>query len=228
MLIVDDKWLLIGPNRHGSLYCRDVLSAAFECRPSSGDKPHHTPLCRIPPEVRAGKIIVGIVRCPLRWYLSKWRVFWEHAPPEKRYNFSAYFWKHWTNPHGPIGKATEDFPLAKAEIGGWSYQHIAYHCESAEGMLTEWTRRELAEGFGAERSVRYMLHTETLTDDLIRLFGDKVRPHLDKPRNATDSGDVLSHYTVEMLEAIRKRDGWLAYHYPELDYHKFMEKKLCF
>ena len=224
-MLVEDKWLLIGPNRHGSLYCRDVLSAAFDCRPSSGEKPHHTPLCRVPVESRQGRTVVGIVRCPLRWYLSKWRIFWENASPEKRYGFRDYFWRHWTNPHGAIGKATEDFPLAKAEIGGWSYHHLAYHCLDAERALGTMGLNELADEFPALRSVQYMLCTETLTDDLVRLFGPKVEGHLDKPRNATGAGEVMGHYTDEQIQAIRQRDGWLADCYPNLDYHKFIEGK---
>lgn len=223
MLIIDDKWLLIGPNRHGSLYCRDVLSAAFECRPTSGDKPHHTPLCRIPAQARAGKSIVGIVRCPLRWYLSKWRTFWQNARPEKRCDFGDYFWLHWRNPHGPIGKATEDLPLPKAAIGGWSYQHVAYHCLDAERALATMTLEELATAVPRLRSIDYMLCTETLTSDLVRLFGPSITPHLNKPRNGTRSGDVMQYYGEKELRAICQCDGWLAAHYPNLDYHKLME-----
>lgn len=227
MLVVDNKWLLIGPNRHGSLYCRDVLSAAFKCRPSSGDTPHHTPLCRIPVEARAGKIIVGIIRCPLRWYLSKWRVLCGHSPQHERAGFPAYFWKHWRNPHGPIGKATEDFPLSKAGIGGWSYHHVAYHCLDAERILGKMDRKELASQFASLRSVDYMLRTTTLTDDLIRLFGNAVRPHIRKPRNGTKAGPVADYYTQDEFAAVRERDGWLADHYPDLEYHKFTEAKPC-
>jgi hypothetical protein len=148
MLIVDDKWLLIGPNRHGSLYSARVLKAAFKTRPSTGDRPHHTPLCDIPESVRRGLIVVGIIRCPLRWYASKWRTHWDHAKPEKRKDFEEYFDRFWLDPQGPMGQSMEAFPKATyTDLGTWSYKHIAYHCEAAKGALQDMTQADLTETY---------------------------------------------------------------------------------
>lgn len=216
MLVVDDKWLLIGPNRHGSLYAAAVLQATFSTRPIGGSRPSHTPLCKMHAADREGKVVVGIVRCPLQWYVSKWCTFWDHAAPDKRCSFQDYFWAHWRNPHGPIGKAMEDLPLSRAEIGGWSYMHVAYHCLGAREMLATMTRDELAARYLAWCSADHIMCTATLCDDLVRVFGERVRVHLDQSRNASSAGAPLQYYTPEQLAAIRERDGWLVALYPQL------------
>jgi len=220
MLIVDDKWLFIGPNRHGSLYAAAVLQAAFRCQPVGGSRPSHTPLCKVPAEQREGKIVVGTVRCPLRWYVSKWAMFCKESP-HKQYDFLTYFYRHWDKPHGPIGKNTQDLPLPVADLGGWSYNHVAYHSLDAAWALGHLDSASLV----ARNSIDALLHademlcTETLSDDLVRVFGKAVIPHLNKSRNATNPGPFASYYGPEELRLVREKDGWLAVHYPDLDCH---------
>ncbi|GAG50946.1 unnamed protein product, partial [marine sediment metagenome] len=188
MLIVNDKWLVLGPNRHGTTYTKNVLSDAFPGRvDSSMFERKHNPLCKIPESVRAALIVVGVIRSPLRWYVSKWRRFWDEAPPEKKYGFHTYFSRHWNNPHGPIGKNMEDLPLSPAGIGGWSYKHLAYHCLDARRALAELrTQEELTRAYPQLMlPVDELLCTETLRQDLPRVFGDAVRPHLNQSTHAS-------------------------------------------
>jgi len=222
MLIVDDKWLLIGPNRHGSLWSTRVLQAAFRTRPAIGDSPRHTPLCKIPEQTRRGLTVVGIIRCPLRWYLSKWRIYWNTAIAKglQPIPFCEFWEAHWLDPHGVCGKNTEDMPLPRAEIGAWSYHHIAYHCLDAPAMLRSMSRAELAESYPSRLSADELMHTETLNMDIARVFGPGVWQHFHKARNGSGSGQFLGLYTREMLRAVRERDGWLAGFYPQFCCHE--------
>jgi len=225
MLIVDDKWLLLGPNRHGNTFAKNVLERSF------GDKARlcvpnkkHWPLCKIDPKLREGKIVVGIIRSPVMWYVSKWRRFWDDnkATPGKRYEFDEYFYRHWRNPHGPIGKNMEDLPLSPAGIGGWSYKHVAYHCLDARHALANLgTQGELAEAYPKLLSAHEMMVTENLRQDLPRVFGDRVR-ELSKtmgvPNAASHSSDAMQYCSPRILRSIRDGDGWLLKLYPNLRY----------
>lgn len=223
MLIIDEKWLLIGPNRHGNTFAKDVLEKGFEgkvrmCVPNK----KHWPLCKIDPELRKGKILVGIIRSPVLWYVSKWRRFWDdcEGTPDKRYEFDEYFYRHWQNPHGPIGKNMEDLPLSPAGIGAWSYKHIAYHCLDARDALANLdTQDVLAEAYPELLSVNELMTTETLREDLPRVFGEHIRQHsmtVGIPNPASHSQDAMQYYSPRVLRSIRDGDGWLLSFYLHL------------
>ena len=223
MLIVDDRWLVILPNRHGNTFAKLVLEAAFPGRTRLVFESKHWPLCKAPGDVLArGLTVVGIIRSPVLWYASKWRRFWNDTRPEKRYGFEDYFWRHWRNPHGPIGKNMEDLPLSPAGLGAWSYKHVAYHCLDARRALAGLaTRADWQREYPSLLSADEIMRTETLREDMVRVFGERVRPHaatMPIPNASCPDEGVPLWYNADMLAAIREGDGWLVELYPDLKY----------
>jgi len=216
MLIVDDKWLLLGPNRHGNTFSKLVVEAGFPGRTRMIFHNKHWPLCKIPEHEREGKIIVGIIRSPLDWYVCKWCVYRnDHVQSD----FPTFYWRHWDNPHGQLGKNTEDLPLSPAGIGAWSYQTVAYNCLDARRALAEIkTQDDLAKAWPKLCSLDETMFTHSLRKDLPRVFGDCVRSDAEKRGipNSSYSGDCMVWYTPEIIENIRRTDGWLVKFYPHL------------
>jgi hypothetical protein len=61
--------------------------------------------------------------------------------------------------------------------------------------------------------------TETRDADLVRVFGERVRPCLGNFRNASKTEWSHDRYGDERLRLIREKDGWLVRHYPQLQSH---------
>jgi hypothetical protein len=204
-----DNYLFVGMHRTGTTYVRRVLEATFGR--NRLPKAQHTPLCRIPKQYRRGRTAVGVVLNPLEWYVSRWNYYWHTAKPQTlRLDFVDYLDAFMFNPHGPIGKACEGFPLAQHQLGAFTYLHVAYFFLGAEALLPDATPEAVARRYSAELSCGEMMRRERLDDDLRRVFGDRVRPHLGKHwRNSIDHRPYQEYYESPRGRKWRRRIAYL-------------------
>jgi len=200
-MIVADGKLVIGLPRCGCLYTRDVLRKAFPGSDFFGKEPHHTPLANIPVSLYRGMKVIGLRRNPFAWYLSRWA-----CNPNLQVGFSEYLNAEIRNPHGKIGKEVENWPKSREEIGAYTYMHIAYHYRNAADVLANYTLANYPDG---QLDVDVWLQTETLTTDLVRLFGNRVRPYFGESTNASAHASYRAMFNDADRKLVERLDSWM-------------------
>jgi hypothetical protein len=195
-MIVTDTHVVVGPKKCGATYVRLVLSAAF---PSSYMGTQHIPLCDIPDV--ADRQIVGLARNPWAWYHSKWAYFYNNAPATNRYGFSEYMRRHFGSYTGVLSyEPIHRFAPPLENIGPASFAWITYHERDPS-----WIREGKIQIDTCCQDVTWM-HTETLTSDLVSVFGESIKQHLDKWKNSTNHGAYQDDYTQEWINKVECAD----------------------
>ena len=213
-MIATDTHLYLGIPRTGCLFVCRVLEAAFGAT-LYGRKPQHTPLCEIPEaKIDTDKILVGTLRNPWEWYVSRWRYFYDHAKPEKRMPFAEYMDRYFSDYQGPISKATERLPNPQWPMGVYTYLHVAYFMENAPLVFSGMDQSLFERRYDQLLDIDEMMRMETLPEDVVRVFGPAARDHLGKGfKNASNHGDYTEYYDDEWVERVAKADEFLIWRY---------------
>jgi len=201
-MFATDNHLFVGMHRTGTSYVCRVLRDAFG---ESQMPVQHTPISRIDARFKHGRTIVGVVCNPLEWYVSRWAYFHRHARQDNRLDFCDYLDRYLDDPHGPIGKACESFPVIDMTIGTYSYFYMCYFFERAEYLLPNITPNTLLEMHARELSTHVMMLRDRLSSDVVDVFGPEVVPYLKQWRNSVPRRSWDSYYKDTRGRAWRNR-----------------------
>lgn len=205
------KHLFIGMPKCGCVYVVRVLKAAFPGCGYPGDGTH-TPLFGVPDSAKQGRKVVGIVRNPWEWYVSRWN--YNYSRPGKEMPFGDWLSIHVADHRGTgakFGLASSRLPAVAETIGLFTYMFMAYHMQDAPAILrTAKLPGDLHHHYSRWISVDVFMQTESLTNDLRWVFGSTVDPHLEQFRNSIPHRPYQEYYTPEWRDRIGQLDGALA------------------
>jgi hypothetical protein len=207
-------FLVIRMHKCGCSYSQRVLEATFPGQSRFVD-PHtqHLPVSEVPEEQMAGRKIIGLVRNPFAWYVSRWNYwckegYWkEEAGLKEAPSFGDWLTANILNPFGSAGKSMQGYPKPLAKVGAFTYQHIAYHHPEPTPLLRDGTFDDLFVMLrDGELRADDMMKTECLGDEMVRVFGERVRPHLDQWRNSYPCGEPHEHYSPALRRLVEDSD----------------------
>ena len=202
MAIYTDTHVVTMPHKCATTYVMRTLKSAFGAKQAVNDR--HAPLARIPEEILAGRRVLGIVRNPFQWYVSRWwyvKSTMQSDLPE----FEECLKKNILRVDGVFGNKPPDV-IDPPRIGSFTWQHVMYHSSRFEEFC-------LGSSLSSVLDVDRMMRVESIRADLIEEFGEKVVACLNQFRNSHVRGDWRKHHTERTVRIISEMDGDLASHY---------------
>lgn len=196
MAMIAGGRLVALPHKCGTSYVTRVLKASFpEARLVAKDR--HLPMEFIPLHEFEGVRVIGLVRNPFNFYVSRW-CYLKQTANCKISPFPDSLEKNIYNLQGIFGILPKGIPEPHADVGSFSWQHFMYHSRH----FSEWC----AHGGLCSVDVDLVLRVESLTGDLCSEFGDHVKPHLNQWRNHYQYGDYRDYYTEDLRKLVEQAD----------------------
>jgi hypothetical protein len=169
----------------------------------------HAPL-RMLPEKHYGKMKIGCVRDPFDWYVS----YFNYLCQEKRIttlNFKRFVEIYVRHPRAlfdfmgsKVRKQFENLypPKTDLPIGGWTFHFINYFFFDSRKIL----RGELPCRF-ENHNMEYLMKTENLKEDMIRVFGDYYQKSIIKwPHKNKSKRRQKNYWTPDLRKLIIERE----------------------
>lgn len=198
MAIYTDSHVITMPHKCGTTYIMRVLSAACGAQKVLEDR--HIPMSRIPVEYLDGRRVLGIVRNPFRWYVSRWH--YVAKTMNERRPFRDALKEDLYSENGVFGNKPPDVP-SPPPVGSFTWQHVMFNslnysqfCQTGEITF----------------SVNRMMRLENITEDLVCEFGQSIMRHLNQFRNSY-TPNWMKYIDDECVEMIAKADNQVIEHY---------------
>lgn len=204
-MIIGRDFVLIGMPKCGCIFSKYMLKGAGLIEEFIS----HTPISQIPAAKKAGKRIIGMVRNPFAWYVSRWADVQAHyAKQDGPMEFEPWLRKYLYQPKSaPMMSVCREFPDPKTPLGTFTYTHVCFHCEAAAVLLSggdvnDWEVWD----YDDELSCAVMLKTETLSADVEKVYGPIVTAHLNAPRNSNPHRPYQEMYTPDLRKLVERAD----------------------
>ena len=177
-----------------------VLESAFGAKKILEDR--HIPMPRIPKDVLAGKRVLGIVRNPFQWYVSRW--YYVTKTMRKLPSFRNVLEREIYDDQGVFGKRPKDVEKPPY-VGSFTWQHVMFHSRRFGRFVNT---SDAVQAITVDR----MMRLENIALELKHEFGDGVLGHLRQWRNSY-TANWRQYLDDHCIELICEADGQLIEHY---------------
>ena len=201
MAISTDTHVIAMPHKCGSSYVMRVLESAFGAKKILEDR--HVPMSRIPKDALAGKRVLGIVRNPFHWYVSRW--YYVTKTIRKLPSFRNVLEREIYDDQGVFGIRPKDVEKPPY-IGSFTWQHVMFHSTKF------WRFVKTGDAVKAI-TVDHVMRLENIAKELKHEFGEDITGHLKQWRNSYAAADWRKYLDRHCIELICEADGQLIEHY---------------
>ena len=209
-MYLTDKYVFIHCNKCAGVFVKDWLIQYMDAKVI---KYKHAPIRMLPKKYR-NKIKIGVTRNPFSWYVSYYHYHTQNGR-FKGLSFKEYVLRHASNPRPLLSlmgnKVRSKYPRCyppqtKLEIGSWTYHFYNYFSYNSWDIFEQGVYMP-----NVLHDLDYLMRTETLKEDMIKVFGEKYTSSINgfQKRNKSSHGAYQKYYDNEMIDLVNKREGVL-------------------
>ena len=224
-MYITDKYVLIHMNKTA---CTTVKDFMIQHLGAKVHKYKHAPI-RMLDSKHHDKIKIGVIRNPFDWYVSYYKYLTQNKVLTTM-DFPQFLFTYTEHPRAlfdfmgmKIRRKYENLypPKTKLKIGSWTFHYINYFSYEAKRIfgwspkyweyqvvpIDESSYCEIFE----ENDTDVLMRTETLKEDMIKVFGEEHRESITSfPRkNVSTRKPYQEYYTPELRSRVEERDGIL-------------------
>lgn len=205
-MYVTNNFIFIHLNKAAGVFVKDWMIRYLSAKQI---RYKHSPIRMLPKE-HYNKIKIGCIRDPFKFYES----YFKYLVQEKKIttlDFEQFVYIYTQNSRSlldfmgrKVRKQYENLypPKTTLPIGAWTFHYINYFQFNSRKTLA-------GDGDILHNDLDYLMRTETLQEDMIKVFGEHYRECIEyfPRRNVSKSVDIK--WTPGMKKMVKLRDGEL-------------------